>query len=69
MKRNIVLMDAEGINLKGISRSPGKSEFLPLHASYQIPCKPAFLSVGGNVRSDPYYVRLTFVRCGDTCFS
>lgn len=69
MKRNIVLMDVEGINLKGISRSRGKSEFLPLHISYQIPCKPAFLSVGGNVCSDPRYIRLTLARCGDTCFS
>lgn len=69
MKCNIVLMDAEGINLKGISRSPGKSEYLLLHISYQIPRKPAFLSVGGNVCSDPYYIRLALARCGDTCFS
>lgn len=63
------MMDIGGINLKGILRSPRKFEFLLLNASYQISCKPVFPSVGGNVCSDPYYVRLTLERCGDTCFS
>lgn len=69
-KDNTMLKDAEGITLKGILGPLRKFEFfccwiLPL----QIPCKPAFPSVGGNACSDPYYASFTLARCGDTCFS
>lgn len=64
-----VQIDMERIILKGLSRTPGKPEGLLLDIFYQIPCKSAFHSVGGNVCSDPCYIRLTLARCGDSCFS